>query len=181
MIATNWCAITGAPSSGKTSVIEELQKRGQKTEPEAARAVIEKMLSLGKTLADVRSTAEARKKLQIDILDLKMAREKALDPKDRVFMDRGMPDSISYFRVAGLDVAPAVDACKIFRYRHVFIFDRLPLEHDNVRTETDAEAAALDRALEEDYKMLGYDPVRVAVMPVAARADFILNLLRDEG
>jgi predicted ATPase len=38
---TNWYVITGAPCSGKTSVIRELEKRGYRVVHEVARAYIE--------------------------------------------------------------------------------------------------------------------------------------------
>lgn len=176
---TNWCVITGAPSSGKTSVVEELARRGHAIQNEIARELIEECLEHGMTLAEVRGEDHA-KELQQRILRLKSAREMALDPQTLIFSDRGTPDSISYFRIAGLDTALAVKASKVFRYRAVFILDRLPVKKDGVRTETDEQAEALDRMIEEDYKALGYAPVRVPVLPIPERADFILARLEAE-
>lgn len=173
---TNWVVITGAPSSGKTSVIDDLARRGFATQVETARAVIAAHLAAGRTLEQVRADGPA---LQREIMAAKVALEAALDPQSRVFLDRGMDDSISYFRAAGMEIAPAVEASKTFRYRAVFIFDRLPMVNDEVRSEDDAAAARLDHDLEQDYRMMGYDPVRVPVMPIGARTDFVLARVRD--
>lgn len=173
---TNWCVITGAPSSGKTSVVVELARRGYAIQDEVARELIEAAMRSGESLEDIRGAGHA-KYFQRHILVLKQAREKALDPQARVFMDRGMPDSITYYRLAGLDPALAVAASRRFRYRAVFMLDRLPLVKDGVRTETEAQAAAIGQALEEDYKGLGYVPVHVPVLSIQARADFILSSL----
>lgn len=173
---TNWCVITGAPSSGKTSVIEELAQRGYAIQNEIARELIEECLRRGMTLAEVRGPDHV-KELQKRILQLKAGREKALDPEKLIFSDRGTPDSISYFRLAGLETEEAVAASKIFRYRAVFMLDRLPLKSDGVRTEDDAQAEALGRMIAEDYKALGYALTPVPVMPVPARVDFILDAL----
>lgn len=172
---TSWIVITGAPSSGKTSVIDALTSRGYAVQGEVARELIEECLRHGLSLADVK--ADGGKQLQADILRIKTSREKQLAPLDTVFMDRGMPDSISYFRLAGLDTNAAMAACRHFRYRAVFIFDRLPVIRDGVRSEDEAAAMQIDVMLEADYRTLGYVPVRVPVMPIAARTDFILKTL----
>ena len=144
---TNWCAITGAPSSGKTSVIEELAHRGYAIQNEVARELIEEALRRGKTLAQVRDTDHVQN-LQRRILKLKIAREKGLNRDARVFTDRGTPDSIAYFRLAKMDPSPAIEASKIFRYRAVFLFDRLPaFVHDDVRTESEQQAREIEQML----------------------------------
>lgn len=171
---TNWIAITGAPSSGKTSVIDALARRGYSVQAEVARELIEDSLKHGLSLQEARADAKG---LQTRILDLKIQREAALDPAACVFMDRGMPDSISYFRLAGMDTQAPIRAALRFKYRAVFIFNRLPLVKDDVRSEDEALADKIDGMLEEDYKSLGYAPVRVPVISVEARADFILSLL----
>lgn len=173
-IKTRWCVITGAPSSGKTSVIEVLARRGYATEPEVARELIEECLKKGEKLEDLRKRNEW---LQNEILRLKLDRERRQDPHRLVFLDRGIPDSLTYFRIAGLSLSAVVGAAREFRYAAVFIFDRLPLIRDGVRSESDEIARQIDLALERDYTELGYHPVRVPVMPIEARADFILSAL----
>lgn len=174
---TNWIAITGAPSSGKTSVIEELARRGFATQGEVARELIELLLKDGKSITEIRKNPESAKELQRRIIDLKFAREKALDTERLVFMDRGMADSITYFRIAGLDTQEAERMSRIFQYKAVFIFDRLPVIKDSARIESEIEAAKIDKMLEEDYRALGYELIRVPVMPVIARTEFILRSL----
>ena len=169
---TNWCVITGAPSSGKTSVINALAKRGFAVQDEVARELIELGIKHGKSLEEIRKNAEA---LQKGILEVALAREIALDLDQTVFLDRGLPDSITYFKVAGLDGFEANTVSLLFKYRAVFIFDRLPIVKDTVRTEDDALADKIDRMLEEDYRSVGYEPIRVPVLPVGERADFVLS------
>lgn len=180
-ISTNWCVITGAPSSGKTSVIDELKRRGHAVDNEVARELIEKLMAAGKSLADIRASTESVQELQRNILATKSAREDALDPKKLIFMDRGMGDSVTYFRLANLDPTAAIAACGRFRYKHVFLFDRLPLKKDNIRTESNTDAERIDKMLEADYEELGYKVMRIPVMPIEARADFIEDLVRNEG
>jgi len=173
---TNWCIITGAPSSGKTSVIEELAKRGYPIQTEVARELIEECIRHGLTLQEVRSEGHV-KELQQKILRFKAGREMAMDVEKIIFCDRGTPDSIVYFRLAGLDVEEAVKASRVYHYRAVFMLDRLPVVKDGVRVESDSQAEDIGRMIEEAYQGLGYELTRVPVMPIGARADFILQKL----
>jgi predicted ATPase len=172
---TNWVVITGGPSSGKTSVILELARRGFATTEETAREIIEERMALGMTLAEARADVAG---LQREILARNLAREDALDPAALVFLDRGIGDSMAYYPLAGLEVGPVIAAASRFRYRAVFVFDPLPVQQDRVRTESQEQAAKIGAAAEEGYRALGYDPVRVPVMPIEARADFILEKLK---
>ncbi len=169
---TNWIAITGAPSSGKTSVINELQKRGYATQVEVARELLESAMARGLTIDEIRRNNQD---LQRNIIQLKIAREMALDPEALIFLDRGTPDSITYYRNADMDTTEAEAASRLFRYKHVFIFDRLPIKKDGVRTEDEEQANRIDRWLEEDYKRIGYSPIRVPVMPIDERVNFVLK------
>lgn len=174
---TNWVAITGAPSSGKTSVVEELMHRGYPVQNEVARELFQTCLKNGETLQQIRNDPAEVQRLQKQILERALAREMALDVNKVVFMDRGLPDSITYFKLAGLDTLEAEATSRIFQYRAVFIFERLPVVKDGLRTEDEAQANKIDGMLEEDYKSAGYAPIRVPVVPVKERADFILKKL----
>lgn len=175
-VNTNWCVITGAPSSGKTSVINELVRRGYQTEPEVARDLIEDCLQHGMKIEEVRARNDW---LQNEILRLKLDRERKQDPNQLVFLDRGIPDSLTYLRIAGLDLSAARNASREFCYRAIFIFDRLSVVKDGIRTESDEIAHQIDLALEQDYRDLEYNPIRVPVMSIIDRADFILKTLGE--
>lgn len=174
--STEWIVITGAPSSGKTSVINDLKARGYNVQDEVAREYIEACIARGLSIHDIR--ADGGCDLQQQILRLKAEREAALAPHETVFLDRGIPDSMTYFRLAGLDVAAAKAAAGRFRYDAVFLFDRLPVINDGIRVESEVMAHEIDKMLMQDYRSLGYDPVRVPVMPIVKRTDFILNFLQ---
>ena len=55
MTATHWYVITGAPSSGKTTLLRELEKAGYRVIHEVARTIIESELAQGRTLKQIRS------------------------------------------------------------------------------------------------------------------------------
>jgi predicted ATPase len=172
MKPTSWRVITGAPCAGKTTVLAALTSYGFRFIPEVARVYIDRQLAMGRSLEDIRRDEG---EFQRGLVSTKMQIEAELPPEEVVFLDRAMPDSITYFRVAGLDPTEVITACQSFRYSQVFIFDRLPLQQDGRRTEDDSTAEYLDRHLEADYQALGYKLIRVPVMTVDKRVAFVLN------
>lgn len=171
---TNWVVITGAPSSGKTSLINEFKARGFETQPESSRAVIEEKLRNGITLEDLLKDPEALEKA---IVEREIALQKIRQTDKFIFLDRGMGDRVAYDRFIGLDEKLSFAAASQYRNRAVFILDRLPLEKDGVRLENEQEARQLDVLLEKAYGDLGYKPTRIRVMPIAHRANLILQNL----
>jgi predicted ATPase len=172
-IETNWHVITGAPCSGKTSVIDLLGASGHWVVPEAARACIDRQLSRGATLASLKTDPLA---FERHILRRKLAVEKALPPHRNIYFDRAVPDSIAYYRIEGLNPEEPLQASRTVSYRRVFLFERLPFEKDAVRVEDQQLAARIEWLLEESYTGLGYSVVRVPVMSIEQRAAFILQL-----
>lgn len=56
----NWFALTGAPSSGKTTVLKELEKKGYKVYEEWARVYIDSEMQKGKTLKEIRKDEDRK-------------------------------------------------------------------------------------------------------------------------
>ncbi|MBW2367990.1 MAG: ATP-binding protein [Deltaproteobacteria bacterium] len=169
-----WVVITGAPCSGKTTVIRELEKRGYPVVHETARAYIEKKLREGIPLDRIREDELA---YESAILRQRAAIEKKLDPGLTIFFDRGIPDSIAYYRLTGLDDREPITLSRETRYKKIFLFERLPFESDAVRSEDDETAAQLETLVFKSYQMLGYRIVRIPVMPVIDRVNRVLENL----
>ncbi len=169
---TNWHVVTGAPSSGKTTLIRELEKLGYRVVHEVARGYIEAQMEQGRTLEEIRAD---KRSFETWILNAKVAMEATL-PKDEVIVfDRAIPDSIAYFEAAGLDKTEAVEKSPRNRYRKVFLLDRLPYKTDHARIEDKETAMKLDEGLERSYRMLGYDIIRIGVMSVQERLETVLQ------
>ena len=167
-----WYVITGAPCSGKTSVIDELAKKGYETVPEAARAYIEEELSKGRSLMQLKKNKSV---FERHILHLKKATEVSLPSDKIIFFDRAIPDSIAYYKLAGLDPSEAIALSKNTFYRKVFLLDRLQFKRDRVRAEDDMIADKLEALLAKCYCELGYSVIRVPVTSVKNRAETILK------
>lgn len=171
---SNWCVITGAPCSGKTTVINDLERRGYKVVHEVARAYIEAELGKGRTLHTIKSDEHL---FERHILNSKVEIETYLSKKDLIFFDRGIPDSIAYYKQAGLDIAEPVKQSRIVRYKKVFLMERLAFTDDPVRIENDAHAQNLHELIIESYQMLGYDMIYIPLCSYTDRTELILGHL----
>jgi len=172
MKKTNWHVITGAPCAGKTAVILELERRGYTVVHEVARAYIDAEIGKGRDLRQIKADLPV---FEGHILKTKVRIEAGLDPEDIVFLDRAVPDSIAYYQLTGLDPAEPFERSRAMRYKQIFLFERIQFKTDAVRSEDDHIAAGLDRLLEAAYRKLGYTPVRVPLMPVDERVDYVLE------
>jgi predicted ATPase len=173
-VATNWHVITGAPCSGKTTVIHELERRGFFVVHEVARAYIEAKFAEGLPLARIRNDELAFERL---LLEEKVAIEGRLGTRDTIFFDRAIPDSVAYFLLSGLDPSEPIVCSSKRRYKKVFLLDRLPTRKDAVRKEDDRTASSIERLLIDCYRDLGYPLIRIPVSNVSSRADAILKHL----
>jgi predicted ATPase len=164
--------ITGAPCAGKTAVITQLAQRGYRVVPEAARIYIDAELKKGRRLAEIKSDPAS---FERHIFRAKLRLETSLPAGELLFLDRGLPDSIAYFILEGLDPAEPQRQSLRVRYRRVFLFERLEFMQDPVRSENAQMAAKIERLIEAVYSHLGYAIIRVPVLPVPARAEFVLT------
>ena len=174
MCRTNWHVITGAPCSGKTAVIQELEKRGYKVIHETARAYIDRRLNEGLPLQTIKADQQ---QFENHILDEKIRIESSLPRNETFFFDRAIPDSIAYFKLAGLDAAMPLKKSSLFRYRRIFFFERLKFLADRVRSEDEDTAERLGALIIESYRLLKYEVIHVPVLSIEKRIDFILNRL----
>jgi len=172
MSETNWYVVTGAPSSGKTTLLKELEKLGYRVIHEVARAFIEMEMEQGQTLEKIRADKET---FENRVLHAKIAIEESLSKNQVIIFDRAIPDSIPYFALAGLDTKGVIEKSPRHRYKKVLVLDRLPYAKDQARIEDRETAARLDRELEASYRMLGYEVKRIGVMSVQDRLRLMLQ------
>jgi len=173
----NWYVFTGGPSAGKTTTINELKKMGYHVEGEKAKQVLDEWMAKGMTLDEIRSDEY---RFQTRVLPLKIEAEQTSPPDELIFFDRGIPDTVAYYRLAyGKYEDKLLDEAlkKYCKYKKVFIFDLLPLEKSNFRNEDDAIAKKIEGLTEAAYKELGLEIVRVPVMSVEKRVEFVLGNL----
>ncbi len=170
--------LIGGPGSGKTTIIEELSKKGYICYPEVSRQVTLEaqkrgidQLFLKEPLLFSEMLLEGRVKQFKDALN---------ETENLVFLDRGIPDVLAYMHYIG-DAYPAAfeDACKNHIYTKVFILP--PWEEiylsDNERYESYEQARLIHNHLVETYQKYGYNLIDVPKADIENRIDFILNNL----
>jgi len=168
----NWYVITGGPCSGKTTTINELAKLGYLTVPETARIYIEKELAKGRILEEIRKNED---KFQRKVLEMKIKIENKLPKEQIIFLDRAIPDSISYYQIYGLNLEEVIKVCEKGRYKKIFFLEQLPFEKDSARIEDGKTANKLSKFLKESYKNLGYEVIDIPAVSVEKRVQRILR------
>lgn len=166
-VETNWVVITGPPSSGKTTTIEDLMRKlessGFTSVEEQARKLINEDRTKGiQRLGD----REYEIALNNRVLSRRKKIEDTLSPISRVLMDRGTPDVVAYMRHYRQDEEEALRASAKFRYAKVFYLEPLvSYEQDRTRVEDPEFAKWMHENLPNVYKELEYEVVRVSIFP----------------
>lgn len=168
--------ITGGPGSGKTTLIDALEKSGYARTVEAGRAIIQDQLAIGgSALPWIDPALFAERMLDCEIRSYHMAeRETGV-----VFFDRGVPDVLGYLRLVSLPVPERMEkAAELFRYnRRVFIAPPWPeiFAQDRERKQSFAEAIRTYEALAETYTQGGYELIELPRAGVEQRVSFVLD------
>lgn len=177
--------ITGGPSTGKTSVINNLEKKGYACIHE----IIRTMTSFEKSGEDA---GTFKTNPIVSVKDPKIFNQQLLDGRveqfktalgtstDVIFFDRGIPDVHAYMDCFGQHYdknfeRPAYDC----RYDHIFLMPPWREIHvvDNERFESFEEATRVCEYLEAVYKNFGYSVTLVPKGTIEERTTFILNYL----
>lgn len=177
-IQTRWHVIAGAPSCGKTTLIDLLAEKGFNIVPEGAREFMEGEIAAGRTIEEIHADGAG---LQRSIHDLQLQLESGLPPAESVFLDGALPEKLAWYRVFGLDPNEILPDCFRRRYASVFVLERLPTRLDGLRFDDDTLPAFLDEWIARDYEALGYPVIRVPVLAPEERLAFVLERLPKQG
>ena len=181
----NKVVITGAPGTGKTSIVNGLESKGFHCFHEIIRDMTSKAKQEGNDGVFVSNPlvfVEDAHQFNMDLLQGRTAHYKQSLKTDVPisFFDRGIPDVLAYMDFFGQAYDEEFMAyCEIHRYDSVFIVP--PWEEiyisDNERLETFEEAKKIHLALMATYTQFGYNPIEVPKDEVHRRIDFILETL----
>lgn len=171
--------LIGGPSSGKTTLINHLEKEGHICYPEVSREVILQAREEGVEFLFLEDPMLFSEKL----LEGRIKQyQNAIQENNSVFIDRGIPDVVAYMDFIG-DSYPEkfIQACEKYKYDKIFLLP--PWEEiytsDETRYETYEEASKIHNFLVETYKKYGYDLHEVPKTTVENRYQFILDHLKD--
>lgn len=168
--------ISGCSGGGKSTLLEELARRGHATVEEPGRRIVRQELAgQGAALPWVDAVAFARRAIAMALDDL----AKAEAQSGWTFFDRGLIDAAS-----ALQASTGEPVLETFRDRHrycrtVFLTPPWPeiYVNDPERRHGFEEAISEYDRLAAAYPDIGYEAVILPKTDVAARADFLLSRL----
>jgi predicted ATPase len=170
--------ITGAPGTGKTTLLLALQARGYAIVGDTARTIIQDRRKRGLSPRPDPYTF-AQEILRIDVENFV---HHAGNP-DRVFFERGVLDAL-----CGLDHITPLNESELStwlsKYRYfpkVFVLPpwKAIYENDAERDHTFEHAAWVNRIAQEWYRRCGYQILVVPMASVEERCTFVLQTLED--
>jgi len=165
--------ISGGPSAGKTSVINELGKKF-KILREAARYVGDNDLRFkGKSVKGIERT-----EFQKAIFEFQKKQILELDNDNKtVFSDRGFGDTIAYYLFDNLEVPEdLLEKARKFRYAGIFFLEPLNFYvKDKLRQESKEQMKKIRECILKAYSDLSYNIIKVPFMPIEERIKFILE------
>lgn len=169
--------VTGGPGTGKTTALDELAQLGVRIVPEVARQLIQdQMLTSGPALPWLDRKLFADAMLQRSIESFR--RE---GPSSLGFCDRGIPDTLCYCRLCGLDESAALEAAKQYRYAKL-VFYAPPWQdiycNDSERRQGFQEAFETGLLLKQIYEECGYEVVDLPLASAKERANVMLESVR---
>ncbi len=165
--------VTGAPGTGKTSVIERLGDRFPTVGEPARKLIAEHRSETGETTLDDRPELFVERLAARSIDDFE-----AVSGTDAVFFDRGLPDCVAYAAAYGVDPRPILEKAAAFRYQPP-IFIAPPWKEiyttDSLRRASFAQIQEFDVHLRWAYTQLGYEMMELPKGPPRERAAFIVE------
>ncbi len=165
--------ITGAPGTGKSTLLKGLEKKGYIVYPEVARQVIIESQDQGSDVVPWKDLeAFTEKVLSKRIIDFEKA-----DPKKTCFFDRGLPDSLAYIYWANKKALPHwIDWCEQFKgYSEVIICPpwKKIYATDSQRIESFEESIEIHEMMKRAYQQFNYSLTTLPLTTVEERITFI--------
>lgn len=171
---TSWSLITGAPGSGKTTLVNFMNSKGWRTLSDPGRAEYEHQIEQGNPPETAR-----RNYAQFQQLVLKrfLLNIKTIDTNLPAIFDYGIAESLAFMKITGTPwCEEIIKAAVKIKFSNVFILDMVPLaesNNDKIRSETALERRTLKNLISEIYICLGYKPMHVPLMSTQERFEWV--------
>jgi predicted ATPase len=165
--------ITGAPGTGKTTLVNLLHEQGYTVHPEMARALIKEQQELDTHLLPW----ENHPLFGAELFKRQLAQYQAADPNKINIYDRGIPDNLGYLRRDGFQNELLEKKAANFPY-YSKVFFTPPWQdiyaQDEERKEDFSLMLEIDEALQDIYRFYNYHLVEVPRASPQERLKFVL-------
>nr|WP_315034788.1 AAA family ATPase [uncultured Chryseobacterium sp.] len=172
--------MTGGPGARKTTLLNELEKKGFLTVPEDGRRIIQEQIVInGDALPWMNKEKFADLMFKASVHAYQEMSQTA-DHK-AIFFDRGILDTIGYLKLEKLPVPAEMKsiAREMMYHKDVFILPpwKEIYENDGERKQSLEVAIATFECMREIYTEYGYKSIEIPKLMVEQRIGFILNTI----
>lgn len=167
--------ITGAPGTGKTSIINCLKKQGFSCSDEISREIITEQIANGGDTVPWKNLERFSER----VATMRTIQYESVKANKIHFFDRGIIDVIAYMKIDKLDINKnLIDSCKKNKYANIVFYTPIWEEiyiTDSERKEDIIRAIEIEKTLIYFYKLFGYKLVEIPKSSIEERVDFILS------
>jgi predicted ATPase len=171
----NKIVITGAPGTGKTSIIAQLKKLGYSCSKEISREIITEQIASGGKVLPWLNLEEFSQR----VFSLRKSQYINAPTDSLHFFDRGLLDVIAYMKVDALSINKHYeDECEKYKYNTTVFYTPIWKEiykNDSQRKEDLNSAITIEKSLLETYNTFGYTLIEIPKLTTRERVDFILS------
>jgi predicted ATPase len=176
MIKENCFILTGAPGSGKSSILNSISQKGVTCVPEFARAIIAQQRAIdGNGLYDKNPQLFKELMLSRAINDFIEA-----DIQTPCLFDRGIPDLLAYSDCFDISRGVEVKAAELYQYNKIVFFTPSWEEiysNDEDRRISFHESKLFGNNIKSIYQTLGYKLIELPYASVDERTDFLIDFI----
>lgn len=172
--------LTGGPGTGKSSVIEILQKRGEQVIPETFTTLFNQAQKDNKVGAFFADPLQ----LRYDLMKHQIAEENARNKNKTTYVDETALGILFFGNKYGVQMPQELyEDAENRRYDIIFVFRPLPKEfykQTDVRQETYEQSKELHEFLKKKYQETGLKIIYVPFASPEQRADFIQKTIKEQ-
>lgn len=177
MINTKKILITGGPGAGKTSIIDELEKRNFNCEHEIVRSLTIEGKKKGNDQAFLRDPLKFTKKL----LDLRINQFNKIQENEITFYDRGVHDTLAYLKFIKVNIGDdLINKCMKIKYNMVFVLPpwKKIYQQDDCRYESFEESIKIFNEIIKIYEYFEMNTIILKQGTIDYRVDKILSHIK---
>ena len=166
--------ITGAPGTGKTSIINSLKQRGFNCIDEISREIISNQIANGGDALPWKNLTSFSERV-FTLRESQLLNSKPITQ----FFDRGTVDVYAYMKADSLKIPKSfISSINENKYHNVVFITPVWKEiykNDSERQESFKQAINIEKRIKDSYKKFGYILIEIPKLKVEDRVDFILS------